>query len=163
MLMTDMSIRPMRSDDYAPLIRVLDDWWGGRRIRELLPQLFFVHFRETSFIAEADGEITGFLAGFFSQTFADEAYIHFVGVNPAHRRHGLGGLLYAHFFDAMRANGRSIVRCVTSPINTTSIVFHTRMGFAPAPSETHNEQDVPYAADYDGPGEHRVLFSKHID
>ncbi len=34
----------------------------------MLPKLFFVHFQETSFIIEEDGETLGFLCGFFSQT-----------------------------------------------------------------------------------------------
>ena len=49
----------------------------------MLPKLFFVHFRDTSFVAEDDGGSPGFLCGFRSQTFDDEAYIHFVGVDPA--------------------------------------------------------------------------------
>ncbi len=71
-------------------------------------------------------------------------------------------MLYERFFDLMRANNRHIARCVTSPINTPSIAFHTRMGFVPEPSSTTNDAGVPYAADYDGPGEHRVLFSKTL-
>ena len=35
-----------------------------------------------------DGEIAGFLCGFRSQTHDDEAYIHFVGVDPARRGAG---------------------------------------------------------------------------
>jgi hypothetical protein len=62
----------------------------------------------------------------------------------------------------MQAHTRSVVRCVTSPINAQSIAFHTRMGFVPKPSATLNENGVPYIADYDGPGEDRVVFTKHI-
>jgi len=39
----------------------------------MLPKLFFVHFRSTSFAAVEDGEIVGFLIGFVSQTFPDQA------------------------------------------------------------------------------------------
>ncbi len=81
-----MNIRPLTSDDHAPIIRVLDDWWGGRHMSDMLPKLFFTHFKNTSFIATADGDIAGFLVGFFSPAYVDEAYIHFVGVNPAHRK-----------------------------------------------------------------------------
>ena len=34
----------------------------------MLPKLFFVHFRDTSFVAEDDGDLAGFLCGFRSQT-----------------------------------------------------------------------------------------------
>src|SRR5207237_10816747 len=70
------AIRHAEPDDHARVAAVLDDWWGGRRMRDMLPRLFFVHFRETSFVAEEAGELVGFLCGFLSQTHADEAYCH---------------------------------------------------------------------------------------
>src|SRR4029077_13874733 len=78
---------------------VIDDWWGGRPMAAMLPKLFFVHFRDTSFVAEDDdGSLAGVLCGFRSQTFADEAYIHFVGVDPTRRAGGLGRALSERFF-----------------------------------------------------------------
>ena len=35
---------------------------------DMLPKLFFVHFRDTSFVAERNGELSGFLVGFLSQS-----------------------------------------------------------------------------------------------
>ena len=84
-----MKIRNVQSADYSPIISVLNDWWGGRKMSDMLPKLFFVHFSETSFIIEQDNKIHGFLIGFLSQTFADEAYIHFVGIHPDYRKQGL--------------------------------------------------------------------------
>ncbi len=96
----------------------------------MLPKLFFIHFEGTSFVAEAeDGELLGFVCGFLSQTADDEAYIHFVGVTPEDRGEGLGRALYERFFDEARANGRSVVRCVTSPLNQGSLAFHQALGF----------------------------------
>ncbi|GIO02197.1 GNAT family N-acetyltransferase [Brevibacillus laterosporus] len=48
---------------------------------DMLPKLFFEHFTHTSFIAEKNGELIGFLIGFLSQIHTDEAYIHFVGIH----------------------------------------------------------------------------------
>jgi ribosomal protein S18 acetylase RimI-like enzyme len=76
--------------DYAPVIGVIDDWWGGRHMAAMLPKLFFVHFHDTSFAVEKQGNVIGFLAGFISQTHPDQAYIHFVGIHPDHRKRGLG-------------------------------------------------------------------------
>jgi ribosomal protein S18 acetylase RimI-like enzyme len=146
------TFRHARAADHERVARVIDDWWGGRQMRDMLPRLFFVHFRETTFVAEEDGELVGFLAGFLSQTFPDEAYIHFVGVHPARRADGLGRDLYERFFAAARAHGRSLVRCVTSPANEGSIRFHERMGF-----EIERE-----AENYDGSGESLILFLKRL-
>ena len=76
----------------------------------MLPKLFFVHFQETSFIIEEDGETLGFLCGFFSQTYKDEAYVHFIGVNPKYRGRGIASTLYSYFFDIARANNRKVVK-----------------------------------------------------
>lgn len=157
-----MQIRPLRPDDYAPLIAVLDAWWGGRPMAAMLPRLFFVHFHATSLAAEDDGQLRGFLVGFCSPTLPDEAYIHFVGVDPTQRGRQVGQALYTQFFALVRAAGRYTVRCVTAPHNSGSIAFHQRMGFHPEPAPT-SYNGVPYHADYDGPGEDRVLFVKRLD
>ena len=36
-------------------------WWGGRPMAAMLPRLFFVHFRPTSFVLEQDGRLVAFL------------------------------------------------------------------------------------------------------
>jgi GNAT superfamily N-acetyltransferase len=159
---TDIILRHAEPTDYQPIISVIDDWWGGRQMAAMLPKLFFIHFRPTSFIAEHDGNIVGFLAGFVSQTFPDEAYIHFVGVHPAWRAKGVGRALYERFFSAAAALGCRRVRCATSPVNTNSITFHRRMGFLLEESDTRID-GVPVAVGYDGQGGDRVLFCKHLD
>ena len=144
-------IRPAEPADYPRVHAVVDDWWGGRPMAAMLPKLFFVHFRDTSFIAEDDeGVLAGFLCGFRSQTFADEAYIHFVGIDPARRGSGLGRTLYERFFDAVAP--RTTVRAVTSPVNERSVAFHQALGF-------EIERVDP---GYDGVGEPRVLLVKRL-
>jgi ribosomal protein S18 acetylase RimI-like enzyme len=143
-------LRHAEPDDHARVVAVVDDWWGGRAMADMLPHLFFVHFRDTSFVAEEDGELAGFLCGFLSQTFADEAYVHFVGVNPAFRGRGVGRRLYERFYEAIAP--RRVVRCVTSPVNEASVAFHTSLGF----------EVERVAANYDGRGGDRVLLVKRL-
>jgi ribosomal protein S18 acetylase RimI-like enzyme len=148
-----VTIRHAEPSDHARVAAVIDAWWGGRQMRDMLPRLFFTHFRETSFVAEGEsGELAGFLCGFLSQTYPEEAYIHFVGVAPEHRGAGLARELYDRFFEVVRAGGRTIVRCVTAPVNTGSVAFHTRLGFE-IEAEVEN---------YDGAGESRVLLVKKL-
>lgn len=128
---------------------------------DMLPKLFFVHFQPTSFVAEHNGKVVGFLIGFVSQTFPNEAYIHFVGAHPQFRTKGLARALYERFFAAIAKLGCHTVRCVTSPINKGSIAFHLRMGFSPKESE-EIVGGVPVIKDYDGNGEDRVVFSKVV-
>jgi ribosomal protein S18 acetylase RimI-like enzyme len=156
-----MKIRNLQPEDYDPIIINLNDWWGGRQISHALPRLFFDHFNDTSFVIEQDDQIIGFLVGFLSPSLPDEAYIHFIGVHPDYRKQGIAKTLYDHFFNLMRKNNRSIVHCVTAPINKVSIAYHTRMGFQIKPQD-HEMDGTPFITDYDGPGEDRVLFEKHI-
>jgi ribosomal protein S18 acetylase RimI-like enzyme len=145
-----MDLRHAEPADYGRVIEVIDRWWGGREMAAMLPKLFFVHFRDTSFVAEADGELAGFLCGFRSQTFPDEAYVHFVGVHPERRGSGLGRTLYERFFEAVAPC--TIVRAVTAPVNERSVAFHEALGF-----EVERVDD-----DYDGRGQARVLLRKDL-
>jgi ribosomal protein S18 acetylase RimI-like enzyme len=148
-----LTIRQAEPADHARVAAVIDEWWGGRTMRDMLPRLFFTHFRDTSFVAEdGGGRLAGFLCGFLSQTYPEEAYIHFVGVAPEHRGAGLARELYERFFAAARAQGRTTVRCVTAPVNRGSLAFHTRLGFE-VEAEVEN---------YDGAGESRVLLAKEL-
>lgn len=148
-----VSIRHAQPSDYGRVIQHVNAWWGGREMAPMLPQLFFVHFEGTSFVADADdGQLAGFLVGFLSQTDPSDAYVHFVGVAPEHRGSGLGRELYERFFSSAREQGRTIVRCVTSPANGESVAFHEALGF---------EVDR-VAKDYDGPGEDRALLVKRL-
>ena len=96
-------IRQLSTADYPFVISVIERRWDGRPMADKLPRLFFEHFTDTSFAAERDGRLAGFLAGFISQSRPGEAYIHFVGVDPAQRGNGLSRLLYEAFFQAAGA------------------------------------------------------------
>jgi ribosomal protein S18 acetylase RimI-like enzyme len=159
--MDDLVIRNVEPSDYQPVISELNDWWGGRNMSDMLPKLFFVHFCNTSFVAEREGKIAGFLIGFLSQTFPDQAYIHFAGVHPDYRRKGLADKLYRHFFEIVQKHGCRVVHCVTSPVNKVSIAFHLRMGFSIEPGDRLIE-GISVAENYDGHGGDRVLFVKQL-
>ncbi len=149
-----MTIRHAHPSDYGRVIGRVNVWWAGRDMAPMLPKLFFVHFEGTSFVAEDDvGQLAGFVCGFVSQTDPEEAYVHFVGIDPERRGEGLGRLLYGRFFDAVRERGCRTVRCVTSPANELSLAFHRALGF----------EVERVAEDYDGPGEDRALLVHRLD
>jgi ribosomal protein S18 acetylase RimI-like enzyme len=152
-LFVAVAIRHANPSDYGRVIQHVNAWWGGREMAPMLPKLFFVHFEGTSLVAETDESgLAGFLVGFLSQTHRDEAYVHFVGVAPEHRGSGLGRGLYERFFETVRAAGRTVVRCVTSPANEPSIAFHRALGF----------EVEGVVEDYDGSGESRVLLVRRL-
>lgn len=156
-----MEIRLINGEDFNMISPLINDWWGGRQMSDMLPRLFFDHFKQTSFIAENNGEIVGFLIGFYSQTFKDEAYIHFIGVHPEHRSLHIGRQLYETFFIEVKNANRSIVKCVTSPVNKASISFHKKMGFNIVEGDKMIDH-VSIFTNYDGPKQDRVLFIKNV-
>ena len=147
----DALIRQARPGDYDAIAAVVDDW-SGRPIHGSFPRLFFDLFYRTSLVADGPDRPAAFLVGILSPSDPDGAYIHFVGVAPQARKVGLARALYERFFDLARADGRSVLRAVTSPVNSGSIAFHAALGFSVTGP----------VADYDGPGRDLMVFEREL-
>ena len=159
--MSELSLGPLTPDHYDQVIGVLDDWWGGRAVSAALSRLFFIHFQDTSFAVEDGGHAVAFLVGFLSQTDATRAYVHFVGVDPRYRNHGLGRRLHERFASVVGARGAVTVHAVTSPVNSQSVAFHQRLGFEIVPGDA-SADGVSFHRSYDGPGRDRVLLCRRL-
>lgn len=157
-------LRRPEEADHRMLVDQVDAWWGGRKMRALLPRLWFRHFTGTSWVAEDEhGALVGLLVGFVSPDHPDEAYIHMAATSPNHRRAGLGRALYERFFEDVRARGVRTIRAVTWPGNQLSVRFHRAMGFLPDDGPgTQRLYGTPAYPDYDGEGQDRVVFSRRI-
>jgi predicted GNAT superfamily acetyltransferase len=150
--------------DYIPIIRVIDDWWGGRNLDVQVPHLWLSHFTGTSWLAETEtGALAGFLIGFMSPDHADTAYCHMIASSPNVRHEGVGRELYERFFADARAAGRSVVTAVTWPGNRVSLGFHRAMGFEiVAGPGTQNLYGAPAYAGYDFDREDRVVLVRRV-
>ena len=155
--------RPVEAD-HRFLVDRVDEWWGGRRLHQLLPRLWFQHFTGTSWVAEdAKGAPVGFLVGFVSPDHPDQAYIHMVATSPNHRGAGLGRALYERFFTDVRSRGVRRVTAITWPGNRASVGFHRAMGFRPDDGAgTQRLYGTPAYPDYDAEGDDRVVFSREL-
>ena len=155
--------RPVDTD-HRRLIGHVDDWWGGRRMRHLLPRLWFQHFSGTSWIAEDDaGQLVGFLVGFVSPDHPDKAYIHMVATSPSRRKQGLARALYERFFEDVLARGARSVTAITWPANRTSVAFHRAMGFVSDDGPgTQRLYGIPAFPDYDAEGDDRTVFTRAL-
>jgi predicted GNAT superfamily acetyltransferase len=155
--------RPTEAD-YPAISRVIDDWWGGRRMDVLLPRLWLQHFTGTSWLAETDdGRLAGFLIGFLSPDQPDVAYCHMIATNPNLRLHGVGRALYERFFAEGRAAGRQRVVAVTWPANRASLAFHRALGFdVEVGRGSQNLYGTPAQAGYDFDREDRAILVRSI-
>ncbi|UGY90981.1 GNAT family N-acetyltransferase [Streptomyces gobiensis] len=162
------AVRQARVSDHRTLVECVREWWGdsrtpdqARELSLLLPKLFLQFFSSTSLVLEDEAGIKAFLVGFYSADNANEAYVHFVGVDPALRGQGLGRRLYTVFLQRAARAGRQEVRAITSPANTGSVAFHQAMGFDLEKGD--REIDGLFVhSDYDGPGQDRVCFYRRI-
>jgi ribosomal protein S18 acetylase RimI-like enzyme len=155
--------RPTEAD-HAKIVELVNEWWGGRRMRELLPRMWFRHFTATSWIAEDDGgRLLGFVVGFISPDHPEIAYAHMIATNPNRRRRGIGRALYEQFFaDALAAGARE-VHAITWPGNRVSLEFHRRLGFRPDDGPgTRPIYGVPAYRDFDGEDEDRVVLIRTL-
>lgn len=154
-------IRKLLPGDFEQISSVVDDWWGGRPMRSMIPRLFFENFNSTSLAIGEPRQVGGFLIGFVSQSLPASAYIHFVGVHPSARGQGIARSMYEAFFANVAALGCKEVQCITSPANRGSIAFHVRMGFELLAGDAQVD-GVPIFLDHAAPGEHRVRFRRAL-
>ncbi|UVI28938.1 GNAT family N-acetyltransferase [Paenibacillus spongiae] len=154
-----MIIRNMEAADCRGILELASGWWGSEYSSDMFSKWYIAHFRETCLLAEENGRMIGFVMGFLSQTYPDEAYIRIVMVDPAYRGKGIGRALYHAFFERALAMKRSVIRCVTAPWKKESIAFHTRLGFILEPQDQEVD-GIPVCMDYDGRGGSRVVFKK---
>jgi ribosomal protein S18 acetylase RimI-like enzyme len=155
--------RPTEAD-YATIVAVIDDWWGGRQLDHLLPRLWLQHFTGTSWLAETgDGKLAGFVVGFLSPDHPRAAYCHLIAASPNRRRRGLGRQLYERFFADARAGGRTTVTAITWPANRASIAFHRALGFEVLDGPgRQNLYGTPAVAGYDFDREDRAVLVRSI-
>ncbi len=160
----DLTFRHPTEADYARIVGLVDEWWGGRRMRALLPRLWFQHFAGTSWIADApDGRLAGFVVAFVSQDDPATGYVHMIAADPNQRRGGVGRALYQRVFDDLAARGVRQVIAITWPGNRQSVAFHRAIGFRVDDGpETQNLYGTPAYADYDGDGDDRVVFVRDL-
>jgi ribosomal protein S18 acetylase RimI-like enzyme len=155
--------RPIEAD-HPRIVGVIDDWWGGRKMRQLLPRLWLQHFTGTSWIAEdPEGRLRGFLVAYVSPDDPTTGYVHMIASDPNRRHAGVGRALYERAFADLAAHGAIRVKAVTWPGNRVSVGFHRAMGFSVDDGPgTQPIYGTPAYPDYDGPGEDRVVFVREL-
>lgn len=163
--MTGRGFRRPREDDHQRVADVVDEWWGGRRMRPLVGRLWFRYLTRRSWIADReDGRLGGFLLGLISPDDPGTALVHLAGVDPNVRRRGLGRALYRAFLEDVHAAGVRRVEATTWPDDRACIAFHRALGFAPdAGPGVMPLYGTPAYPDYEGPGEDRVVLVLELD
>ena len=161
----DLAFRRPTPDDHPRIVDVIDDWWGGRKMRQSLPRLWFEHFGGTSWIVEREGgRLAGFVVAFMSQDDPATGYVHLIAAEPNRRRRGVGRALYERVYADLGKRGARRVIAVMWPANRIAVDFHRAIGFRVDEGPgTQRLYGTPSYADYDGPGEDRAVFIRELD
>jgi ribosomal protein S18 acetylase RimI-like enzyme len=159
-----LDLRPATESDHPVLVGVIDDWFGGRRVRHLLPRAWLRHFGSTSLVARTvTGTPIGFLVGFHSADRPPEAVIQLLAVHPSHRRRGVGRALVAAFTGHAAAAGRTQATAVAWADDPVAAAFFEAVGFAPDDGpETRRLYGRLAHPDYDGDGEDRIVYAVRL-
>ncbi|MGW1749043.1 N-acetyltransferase family protein [Streptomyces sp. NPDC002092] len=142
-------IAPAQVTDIQQVLADHPRYWGDRDLRDLHLLALVQEFGETCLVARSDDGILGYLIGFV--TPGGTGYVHLIATRDDVRGSGLGRELYGAFAEAARRQGAVRLKAITSLGNKGSVAFHRSLGF-----EAHVE------ADYNGPGEDRVVFSRAV-
>jgi GNAT superfamily N-acetyltransferase len=146
-----ISIEPMTMADLAAVLAEHARFWGDRDLRFLHLTALVQEFGETCLTARPGpgGPIGGYLIGF--TTPRRVGYIHAVAVRDTARGSGAGRGLYLAFSRTAEQQGATSLKAVTSLVNTGSVAFHQRLGFAARRAE-----------DYDGAGKPLMVMTRAL-
>lgn len=158
-----IAVRHPIESDHARVVAVVDHWFG-RAARRLVPRLWFRHFTTTSWLAEgASGELLGFLVGFVSPDDPGEAVVVLLGVEPNHRRRGIGRALVERFAAGALSAGAHRASTITWPDEPRAIRFLQAVGFRPDEKRaTQRLYGVPSVPDYEDDREDRAPFVRDL-
>jgi ribosomal protein S18 acetylase RimI-like enzyme len=167
--MDNIRIRTAKEDDFKAISQIANNCRPMVSERISIYHIFTKFFQNTVFIAEKvqnnNVKMIGFLIGFISQLNRSECYIHLLCVDPKHRGESAAFNLIQNFFDVVSQMGCKKVYLITKPINQKAISFYKKLGFN---TEVPDSKIVKFGnlnvfKDYDGFGEHMIVFGKDIE
>ena len=160
----ELALRHPTEADQSRLVALVDEWFGGRRVRHLVGRAWFRHFGSTSWLAvDPEDRPVGFLIGYRSPDRPAEAVVHLVGVDPNHRRRGIARALVAGFLTDVARAGVTTVTALAWPDDPIAVAWFGALEFRPddGPGSQRLFGTTAFP-DYDGDGEDRVVFVREL-
>ena len=143
------TMRPMTVADLHQILADLPRYWGERDMRAGHHYPLVHEFGPTCMVADSPDGIRGYLMGWVNQDHV--GYVHFIATRDDTRGSGLGRRLHEEFARLAAAQGATSLKAITSVANTTSVAFHTAIGFT-----------AEVVDDYAGPGDPKVVFTRKL-
>lgn len=147
-IMSDIIIRKAAAEDVPAIAEIekasIPQPWSEAAFADALTQENAV-----TLVAEADGEIAGFITGVF---LFDNADIYSVATAEKHRKKGIGGKLLQAFFDTLPTEVEAVGLEVRES-NSAAISLYEKSGF---------ERVGLRKNFYEQPRENAVLYTKQL-
>lgn len=165
--MDQITIRTAKENDFMDISLLAGKCMPMVTERNSIFHIFTKFFQNTVFIAETNENkikrIIGFLIGFISQSDSSDAYIHLLCVDSDFRGKGIAYQLVMEFLKYVKKMNCRSVYLITNPVNHNAIQFYQKLGFKIFSESDVIEMDkINAVKDYNGPGEHMVVFKKDI-
>jgi predicted GNAT superfamily acetyltransferase len=147
-----MNVREMARVDWPAVLEL-----NEASVRELSPLdearlQYILELGHAAFVAERDGEVAAFAIAiapgtpydsanyrWFAERYERFLYLDRIAVGAAHRRHGLGALLYDAMEEAARPFGQMVCDVNVRPRNDASLGFHAARGYEDVGRLEHGE------------------------
>lgn len=161
-------IRTAQEEDFRVISNLASKCSPLTHERTSIYHIFTKFFKNTVFIAENvqndDKIAVGFIIGFISQSNNLECYIHQLCVDSAYRNRKIAYNLIKTFIENIRNKGCKKVHMIAKPTNKRAISFYKKLGFVESVNGSNaiKIMDLNAFRDYDGFGEHMIIFQKDI-
>ncbi len=174
--MENIIIRQAKEQDFRDIAQLAEKCSPMATERNSIYHIFTHFFQNTVFVAEVEVTrydndsqtdsqkgLIGFLLGFKSQRDTEESYIHLLCIDPNYRGRGIALKLIKKFLKVVGNMGTNKILLITKPINKKAIKFYEKLGFQKNVGyETIKVNGIDAVKDYNGKGEHMVVFQKII-
>jgi diaminobutyrate acetyltransferase len=161
---TMVHIRCARENDFMNVYNFISGCHPLENYSEHFYKIMIRYFGDSCFILESQGEIRGFILGFFSQTQTLKTYFLWqIGIHPDAQGKGYGQRLLQHAEDTLLKMGCRRIELTIAPENKPSQRLFEKMGYANISKEVGKtiQIDGKHAVkDYYRPSGHFHVYEK---
>lgn len=159
------SIRNATEEDFMSVHEFISDFRQLENYSEHVYKILLRYFSSSSFIAERDSDIIGFVMGFRSQDDKDIFFLWQIGVDSGAQGEGVGTNLLKRIEQQARVMGCEKIELSVDPKNIPSQRLFQKCNYnniSEREGETVEINGNIAVKDYYKPGSHFTLFGKKI-
>jgi diaminobutyrate acetyltransferase len=158
-------IRKAREDEFLNVYRFISSCGVLETYGEHFFRIVIRYFGSTSYLAEQDGRIVGYMWGFITQEDPETFFLWQIGVDPATRGDGIGGLILEEAEKELAARGCKRIELTIDPTNRPSQRLFEKRGYRNISADhgkTIEVEGVEAIVDYYRPNGHFSLYEKRL-